>query len=283
VAKGPRTVLPLPDGNPEPLIGGFKNELTRYGDVVLRLEKTTLASAEWELEAVRFLAEAVPEVVVPIAGPELTGDGRIASILPFVPGALPLDRDNEEHRLDLARMLARLHRRGLDWDGKPRPGSPGFASLDLTRNRWWDWTIVSKPAALVDAYEASVAWLSRAPTLRTGLVHGDVYRANVLTRGDRIAALVDWEEARIDWPAWELANAAWEVCKSGDALDSRRASAFVHAYRKAGGPGETEAFEPLLRLRLVADLLYSLTSRARGGPYDERYVEHLVRALELPR
>ena len=59
--------------------------------------------------------------------------------------------------------------------------------------------------------------------------------------------------------------------------------AFIPAYRKADGPGETEAFEPLLRLRLVADLLYSLTSKARGEPHDETYVEHLVRALELRR
>jgi len=283
VAKGPRTVLPLPDGNPEPLTGGFKNELTRFGDVVLRLEKTTLASAEWELEAVRFLAESVPEALVATAGPELFKDGRIASILPFVEDAAPLDRENEAHRLELARLLARLHRRGLDWAGAQRPGSPGFASLDMTRNRWWDWTIVSKPAALVDAYEASVKWLSTPPSLVTGLVHGDVCRANVLTRGDTIAAVLDWEEARVDWPAWELASAAWEVCQSGDALDSGRATAFIHAYRKADGPGETEAFEPLLRLRLVADLLYSLTSRARGEPHDETYVEHLVRALELRR
>ena len=108
-ATGPGRVFPLPDSTPERLEGGYKNELLRYGDVVVRLEETTLESASWEHELLRFLAASVPEVVVPLAGPELAGDGRVASLLPYVDGA-PLDRDAPAQRLELAQLLARLPR-----------------------------------------------------------------------------------------------------------------------------------------------------------------------------
>ena len=82
--------------------------------------------------------------------------------------------------------------------------------------------------------------------------------------------MIDWEEARLDWAAAELANAAWEV---GDR------AGFVAAYVEAGGPAETDHLDELLLLRNVADVLYSLTSKARGEAYDQGYVDHLLRAL----
>jgi Ser/Thr protein kinase RdoA (MazF antagonist) len=278
-AKGPGRLFRLPDGSPERLEGGYKNELLRYGDLVVRLVETTPESARWEHELLRFLARSAPEVVVPLAEPELAPDGRVATLLPYVDGE-QLDRDDEGQRLELAGLLARLHRAGLGWAGGPRPGVPGFADLDLVRNRWWDWELVEKPPVLVRAFEATLDWLFDPPPLAVGAVHGDVYRGNVRVRAGAIVGVIDWEDARVDWPAAELANATWEVCKVGDALDPERAASFLAAYARAGGPGERDFLEPLLRLRLMADLLYSLTSKARGEPYDPRHVEHLLRALE---
>ena len=103
-AKGPARVFPLPDGSPERLEGGWKNELLRYGEVVLRLEETTLESAAWEHGLLRFLSPRVPEVVAPLAGPERAEDGRVASLWPYVEGG-PLDRDDEGRRLALAELL----------------------------------------------------------------------------------------------------------------------------------------------------------------------------------
>jgi Ser/Thr protein kinase RdoA (MazF antagonist) len=279
VGTGPGRVFPLPDDTPERLAGGWRNELLRYGDVVVRLERTSLESAAWEHELLRFLGARVPEVVVPLAGPEPAPDGRVASRLPYVEGG-PLDRDDEEQRLALAELLARLHRAGLDWQGGPRPGVAGWAERDLVRNEWWDWEIVEKPAVLVRCREAVAGFLLDPPPLVRGAVHGDVYRGNLRVRDGAIVGLLDWEHARVDWPAWELANAAWESCKVGDELDPARAETFVAAYVDAGGPGETAPFAELLRLRLVADALYSLTSKARGEAHDPRYVAHLLRALE---
>ena len=55
---------------------------------------------------------------------------------------------------------------------------------------------------------------------------------------------------------------------------------FVEAYAEADGPGELASFDDLLRLRLVADTLLSLTNAARDEPWDRQYVDHLLGALE---
>jgi len=294
-ATGPGTVLPDPDGiaerwglaplpPPEPLTGGYKNALLRCGDVVVRLERADPESVAWEHELLAFLSHDVTEVVAPLPARDgstfFASDGVVVSVLPFIPG-IPLDRNDEDQRLQLAGLLARLHRAGAAWQ-RPRPGRPSFAEADLEVNAWWDRRIVDTPPVLARAFERAGAWLAAGPELARGAVHGDVYRGNLRVRDGRIAGVVDWEEARVDWPAWELANATWEVCKdeATDALDPVRADAFLAAYVAAGGPGELEPFEPLLRLRLVADALYSLTSRARGEPYDPAHVSHLLRALE---
>jgi Ser/Thr protein kinase RdoA (MazF antagonist) len=274
MAKGPGTVLRLPDGIPERLTGGYTNELLRYDDVVLRLERTTLESACWEQKLLRFLAPQLPEAVVATDGPVLWEDGRIASVIPFIPGRA-LERGEPGERRELARLLARLHRVGLEWTGAQRPGASSWADRDLERNSWWDWAIVDKPPVLVAAYGELVAFLADPPALATGIVHGDVDPANVRVDGGRIVGVVDWEEARLDWPAWELANAAWTT--AGE--DAGRRAAFVEAYVDAGGPGEPELLPQLTRCRLVADVLYSLTSKARGEAFSQEHVDRLLRAL----
>lgn len=45
---------------------------------------------------------------------------------------------------------------------------------------------------------------------RRQALHGDYYPGNLLARGDRRAAVLDWDEAYIGTPDSELAAAAWE-------------------------------------------------------------------------
>jgi Ser/Thr protein kinase RdoA (MazF antagonist) len=295
VAKGPGTVLPDPDGiaerwglaplpPAEPLEGGHKNTLLRCGNVVLRVEQRDPESIAWEHELTTFLSHDVPGVVAPLAA--LDGstfaemDGIVVSVLPFVEGT-PLDRDDEAQRLEVARLLARLHWVGRVWK-RARPDRPAFADLDLEVNAWWDVRIFEMPPVLARAYERSRTWLAAAPKLGRGAVHGDFYRGNLRVRDSRIRGVLDWEDARVDWPAWELANATWEFCKDegSDWLDPDRSARFLDAYAEAEGPGELGPFDDLLRLRLVADALYSLTSAERGEPWSPQYLGHLLRALE---
>lgn len=275
-----------PLGELVPLTGGYKNVLLRSGDVVVRVEETVPEAVAWEHELLSFLASGAPEVVLPLRAPDGTSYAvlgtRVVSFLPYVEGTAA-DRDDGAVRAAVARLLARLHRRGLEWpETRPHPLNPGFAELDWERNHWWDRTIADLPSALERSYRLARAWVDDAPALRRGAVHGDLYRGNVLTSGSRIVGVVDWEHARVEWLAWELANTTWELCKDErrDSLDRERAEAFVGEYLDAGGPAETSSFLPLLRVRLVADCLYSLTRKAEGGAWDPDYVAHLLRALD---
>jgi len=248
----------------ERLEGGYKNDVVRDGDVVVRLTRAPLESVAWEH---RLLGTLPPPAVAPLADPEPRAGGRVASRFPYVEGG-PLDRDDPAQREQVAGWLAALHR--TRWEGGQRPGAAAWPERDLVRNAWWDWEIVEKPTSLARAYERVVAFLADPPPLRVGIVHGDVYRGNMRVDDGRLVGVIDWEEARLDWLASELANAAWEM---------RDVDGFVGAYVDAGGPAETEHLETLVLLRNVADVLYSLTSKARGEPYDQSHVDVLLGAL----
>lgn len=272
-----RTVLPSPDGIHahwdlppstvlERLEGGYHNTLLRCGDVVLRIEERDAASVQWEHDLLAWLEPEVPEIVLPLPARDgstlLALGGRVVSVLPFVEG-MP------GHGLGVAELLARVHARGTTWPGlRPRPGRPAYAELDWERNDWWDWPAVPKPPELVRAFERARAWVESRPPLAVAPIHGDPARQNVLEQAGRIVALVDWEYARVDWPALEVAAAAWTFSED----DPGR---FAAAYAEAGGPGEPEVLEEGIRIVLLANALYSLT---RGGE-DRDWVAYLLARL----
>lgn len=286
MAKGPRTVLPIPDGiadhwdlerlpEPIPLGGGYHNLVLRAGDVVLRIEEREPASVAWEHELLAWLAPEIPEIVAPIPAPDgstfLVVGARVVSVLPFVAGG-------ERTGVELAELLARIHSRGSRWPAaRPRPGRPAFADLDWERNDWWDWSVVAKPRELVRAFEHTRAWVTSRPPLTVTPVHGDPAHKNLLVRDGAIAGLIDWEWARLDWAAVEVAVAAWTFAEHDP-------SAFMRAYASAGGPGSSDALEEGRRIQLLTNALYSLTRAAEpGSSVDRDWIHHLLSELrELP-
>jgi Ser/Thr protein kinase RdoA (MazF antagonist) len=279
VAKGPLTVLTLPDGiaehwglppltNPVPLTGGYHNLVIRTGDVVIRVETRELESTVWEHELLAWLAADVPEVVAPIQAGDgstfLVVEGQIVSVLPFVEG-------EPSAGLDVASLLARIHARGAEWpQARARPGRPSYADLDWERNDWWDWSAVPKPPELVRAFDHVRAWIASAPSLAVTPVHGDPAQQNVLSRTGRIAGVIDWEWARLDWPALELALAAWTFAEEN-------VKSFVRAYVDAGGPGEPDVLDEGRRLQLLVNALYSLTRDGGNTPWVDYLLGELRR------
>ena len=69
----------------------------------------------------------------------------------------------------------------------------------------------------------------RDPTLPRGLIHGDLFRDNVLWQGDRIAALLDFESASEGALAYDLMVTALAWC-FGDALDQALLRAMIDGY-----------------------------------------------------
>lgn len=100
----------------EPLTGGNRAAIFRQGDVVIRFEAVSPPSLHWEHELVRFLAQRVPEVPVPL---DLEDN---VSVWPFVPGHAPR-RNYEPHAVAAAELLGRLHQAAAEWRGPQRPGA----------------------------------------------------------------------------------------------------------------------------------------------------------------
>jgi homoserine kinase type II len=88
------------------------------------------------------------------------------------------------------------------------------------------------------------------PKLPQGVVHGDLFRDNVLWQGPTdIAALLDWESASHGTVIYDLAVTMLAWC-CGDTLDWGLARAMVTGYRRerAFAPGEWEGLWWSMRL-----------------------------------
>jgi Ser/Thr protein kinase RdoA (MazF antagonist) len=271
------------------LTGGYANDLFLADadgrPLVLRLVRrpVDVAGLEWEVRTVRALASSVGEIVAPLSaldGAAFVAYGEDALlVLPYVDGT-PADRDDPEHRAEAAALLGRFHAAARDLDLEQRPGVARLAEL---RRAFEDGSYFAAigpsrrelPPALAERHDEIVAarrWLLRfvedvaaERELDETVVHGDYFRGNVLFRGSRAVGLIDFEEARLDWTAADLAGAVWEFCKADDyeTFDPTEAEAFVSAYRAAGGtcpPAEDGLIVPLIRVRRILELL--------RAPYD---------------
>ncbi|MFQ6269075.1 phosphotransferase [Kutzneria viridogrisea] len=107
-------------------------------------------------------------------------------------------------------------------------------------------------------------------------LHGDYHSGNLLARNGRIIALIDWDEAVLGVPEFELAAAALEF---GDDLvrDLAPARAFLAAYRAEGGPAEIaedEALTQLIRHKLRREAAYFELAARRGAVHTAEQVDY---------
>jgi Ser/Thr protein kinase RdoA (MazF antagonist) len=257
----------------------------RSGAYVIRDAKTSLESVLWEHEFLGFLAPRVAEVVAPLTAVDgstfLAVGDHVISVTPHIAAELA-DRSAPVVRYEVPRLLARLHRAAAEWPrARPRPGRPSWRDLDWIANDIWDWTALDRTALLERAYEACQEWLASAPPLTESAVHGDFHTDNLLASKRGIEALIDWEFARIDWPASDLAEAVMVLSLQRDGtIDQRIADETVAAYVDAGGRDELHALEPLLRQALLAVALHARTRKATGQSWSPEFQGMLETALE---
>ena len=77
---------------------------------------------------------------------------------------------------------------------------------------------------------------ARTRSLSVGVTHNDIFPGNVLVQDGQVTALLDWEEADIDWLVWDLASSIWPFCSTaGGELDRNAMEDFLDSYRAAGG------------------------------------------------
>ena len=235
----------------ERLAGGYANDVFRVdgpaGALALRIEHPPLRVDDiaWEHGVVSLLGKRLAEVPAPIPardGTTFFRYGRFAVwLLPFVDGS-PGDRDDERHRLEAATLLGRLHRVAGELAVPPAPARARLGELEWPEAVGFPGPLAGEQRRIERARTWAIDFTRALEhgrrRLASGVVHGDFFPGNVLFSQGRAVALVDWEEAHVDWTAYELATAVWEFCKRNgeDDLDRAAAARFVAAYRAAGGP-----------------------------------------------
>lgn len=174
----------------------------------------------------------------------------------------------EEAAAHALEILAALHR--LDPGTALPRGGADDAALDL--ERWRAVAGEAAPSALAETLDALASRLP--PPHPPGLVHGDFQPGNLVVVPGRVAAVIDWELARIGDPVCDLGLAtlaAWGTWWPDAELLER--------YEAAGGTRvEPEALR-WWRCLGYAKVIAFLSRRAalgwKGGPAPERFLSGL--------
>jgi Ser/Thr protein kinase RdoA (MazF antagonist) len=189
---------------------------------VARRSKRAPASLEWELDLVEFLGAnhfVVPTVVRTAAGARHAGGVIVTR---WIDGRPPAGDDDWR---GVAAELGRLHRLTLEW-----PARPGFRSARelLTEWRGGDVDLSRMPRAVLRLIRSAWDDLPEGPY---PVIHGDPGPSNVKLVDGRVA-LLDWDEARVDCPWFDLADLPVRVL---DEDVEARARAAAHAWEAANG------------------------------------------------
>jgi aminoglycoside phosphotransferase (APT) family kinase protein len=217
-----------------------------------------LADVERQYRILRALADSG----VPIAEALWHEPGDEPLGAPFfvmrrVPGHVPVPWSPEGRKFlaragdgaigrEFVTILARIH--ALDWRERGLDFLPGatdgaaFAAREVERLTGSVRRYRDEPEPV---FEDALGWLAaHAPeTPRPTLVHGDYRTGNLIYDGDRIAAVLDWEFARIGDPMVDL---AW-VCARSNRMESDRVcyllprEAFLERYEKASDRAPDES------------------------------------------
>ncbi len=199
-------------------------------------EEQGFEGAEAEADLLVHLAAAG----VPTPAPEAGRDGRRvrtlagkpAALFPWIEGQMLCQRAvTAESARAVGVALAKVHRAGAPAGSPLGPGR--FGPRDLAERcarvaTAKDETARPLAAPLRDAFLAHAA--RRDPSLPVGLVHGDLFRDNVLWQDGVISALLDFESAFIGPFVYDLVVTvlSWSF---GDALLVDVARAMVSGYR----------------------------------------------------
>jgi homoserine kinase type II len=193
----------------------------------------------------------------------MLGDKPVA-MFPFVEGVHTCQRAVDEARMrSLGRALAALHLAGRDFPIR----RAGRFTLDDVRARLpkiasaQDPSLAEMAPKIAQKLDEHVA--RRATSLPTGVVHGDLFRDNVLFRRaegaghDDIVALLDFESASDGPFAYDLAVTVLAWC-FGDTLDTELARSLIEGYASVR-PLEQQEREGLRTELAIAALRFTTT------------------------
>ena len=227
---------------------------------------------ETEFRAVHALAEAGITVAQPL-WIEPTGDwlGRPFAISRRVSGTaddLPLlEPENDEQRRNVfghyVEILGALHaldpqEAGLGFLGSPTPETVAREQVEAFEAGYRRNSMEPHPAV-----EYLVRWCKKhLPTAaKVSVIHGDFRRGNFLYEGDRVTAMLDWEQVHLGDPVEEIAFMYWPMWTLEPALPLEE---MIPMYERASGievDRDTLAFYRMfIELKMVVVLLIGIQS-----------------------
>jgi homoserine kinase type II len=232
------------------------------------------ADVRFEAEVLGFLAEGrfpVPRLVRASSGaPFAVVAGRQATLFDYAAGEeVAAGAVTPAHARRVGEALARLHDLAGGFPGdRPNPYGPARVAAwlaELGQDGGGD----AEVARALPALRRELDRAARLPGAPRGLVHGDVFRDNVLWIGDRVAAVLDWEMACSEAFAFDVGVALSAWCWS-DRYDPERAAALLDGYRtrRKVEPETLEALYPWTRfaaLRFAVSRIHGY-HRAALGP-----------------
>lgn len=271
-----------------PIAAGIENSnwfvTLRQGGLDLQRVLTLLEPAggsEEQLYFVLVLTAALARSGLPVPAPVPLADGalifrlqdRPALLVPVLPGTHPAIPSAAQCRAAGA-MLARLH------TAPAAQNDPALAKpARVTDARWWPGAYRALAARmdaathreLGAALAAASEVFSGVAELPHGIVHGDLFRDNVLMQGDAVSGVLDFHHATRDLLAWDLAIALNDWCVIDDRPDAGRAAAMIAGYESVRRltPGEN-AVLPALRRAAAARFWLSRLERPGKDPAQMR-------------
>jgi Ser/Thr protein kinase RdoA (MazF antagonist) len=220
------------------LAGGYANDVFGLDadgpPTVLHLKHPPVDadSLNWEHRLLARLNKHLPEALAPVEA--LDGStwfwfhARPVWLTPWAPG----HRAGPDDRHAVATVLGRLHASPIEPSARPNHARllqqplPPLRRIPASLAPWR--TVIAQARTDLNRL---VSWLERERRPVTGLTHNDIFEGNVLVHRGRVSAVLDWEEANIDWQVWDLASSLWPFCADGERLNQRAVTEFLTAYR----------------------------------------------------
>jgi homoserine kinase type II len=268
----------------------FELALDDGGKVFARIyEEQTRAAAGDEARLLEHLASRGVPTPRPLraldGGFVAEHAGKPVAIFPWIEGEMRCQRavDAAAAR-EIGAALAGIHVAGQSFTAKPsRFGSPELAARLESVARQGDLPI--DVAAALPMLAARLARCDGAAARSDGVIHGDLFRDNVLWKGDRIEALLDFESASAGSYPFDLMVTALAWC-TFDRFETAIARAMVEGYVSVR-PLLADEIERIHAEACFAALRFTITRitdyelRPRGKGVFKDYRRFLARLSDL--
>lgn len=160
-----------------------------------------------------------------------TLEGKPAQLAPRLRGGHPLHPSLLQCEA-MGSALAKLHvaMKGYPLERAHAHGSAWWAGVAAE----WRQKLQPDDVALLDEVLVQYTLVAQDPALSTGLIHGDLFRDNVLFSGNEVSAILDFSECSEDHLLLDIAVTANDFCRKwpSDIPDAERLGIFLQAYQR---------------------------------------------------